>query len=452
MLLTSTSIPSPLRVYFTLHLGQKIFRRRIVQSSRTRSGRVVNCCVVEPVFDSEHQSKETKQFVYSDAVLYEDWLSGKECDEFVFSLANTLTEVANGIEFSSERRSWELAQLPFMNSFMERAGSVASFDIRSDSGTQSLAPLIGWNLAFYPDIFAAVREWINLREYHGENDGRNQKVMFLMPENNAFIASAEQSTEGRLTLNVAGSLVDEHKFAIVGAASTGSRVTQLRAEISNGQANVPVARDTDSLELYLIDQSGEIFDFHKEGKFARSGRQFLRSPHAPGNDRVKAAIELGEGPQIEFKPFVTPEQRLNENNNKTKLAEILNTVAAFSNSGGGAIFIGVDDDCQVVGIDEKLPAWGNAGFSEQLVDKFVGAWRSAIRDKIEGELAFKVSAVETEAKTVLVVDVAQSVSRPVNLKDNSTIYVRRGASNVKLAPALWSAFLGSEATTREVLN
>src|SRR5450830_805419 len=152
MLLTSNSIPSPLRVYFTLHLGQKIFRRRIVQSSRTSTGRVVNCCVVEPVFDCEHQSKETKQFVYSDAVLYEDWLSGKECDEFVFSLANTHTKVENGIEFSSERRLWELAQLPFMNPFMERAGSVAAFDIRSDSGTQSLAPLLGWNLEFYPDV------------------------------------------------------------------------------------------------------------------------------------------------------------------------------------------------------------------------------------------------------------------------------------------------------------
>lgn len=424
----------------------------MVQSSRTRTGRVVNCCVVEPIFDCEHQPKDTKQFVYSDAVLYEDWLSGKECDEFVLSLTTTHTKVASGIEFSSQRRSWEFAQLPFMNPFMERAGAVAAFDISSDSGTQSVAPLLGWNLAFYPDVFAAVREWINLREYHGENDGRNQKVMFLMPENNAFIASAEQSSEGLLTLKVAGSLVDEHKFAIVGVASTRNRATQLRSEISNGQANVPVARDTDSLELYLIDERGEIFDFHKEGKFAHSGRQFLRSPHAPGYDRVRDAIELGEGPQIEFKPFVTPEQRLNENNNKTKLAEILNTVAAFSNSGGGAIFIGVDDDCQVVGIDEKLPAWGNAGFSEHLVDKFVGAWRSAIRDKIEGELSFKVSVVETEARTVLVVDVSQSVSRPVNLKDNSTIYVRRGASNVKLAPALWSAFLGSEATTREVFN
>lgn len=437
----SSTVPNALREYFTQYYGEKVFRRRMVQSFRTKTGKVVNCCVVEPIANCEHQSKEIRRHNYSDAVLYEDWLSGKECNEFVSSLANGHTVIADGVEISSQRLSWEVTRLPFMNQFMERAGVVASFEIRSDFGTQSHAPLLGWGQDFYPDIFAATRDWINLREYHGENDGRNQKVMFLMPEDNAFIASSKQISEGWLTLNVAGSLVDEYKFAIVGAAWAGSQTIQIRAEVSAGQATAFVSDSADSLELYLIDEKSQIYDFHKEGKFVHSNRRFLHLPKALGEDRVRTAIERGEGQHIEFKPFVIPEQKLIENSNKTKLAEILNTVAAFSNSEGGSIFIGVDDDCQVIGIDEKLPAWGSAAFNESLVERFAGAWRSAIRDKIEGELDVKVSAVNADVGTVLVIDVAQSASRPVNLKDNSTIYVRRGASNRKLSPSLWSAEL-----------
>jgi len=107
---------------------------------------------------------------------------------------------------------------------------------------------------------------------------------------------------------------------------------------------------------------------------------------------------------------------------KTSLAEwrdVVETVSAFSNRNGGRVFIGVADDCGIVGVDigrntiEKL-----ANQIKQNTDPVI---HPSIRvEEIDGKLG----------KQVIVVDVGESEPKPVLAFGRS--FVRVGKSNQKL--------------------
>jgi len=57
-------------------------------------------------------------------------------------------------------------------------------------------------------------------------------------------------------------------------------------------------------------------------------------------EEVEAMIDQGEGPQVEFKREFT--------------TEIDRTLAAFANTQGGTVLIGVDDEANVLGVAEDF--------------------------------------------------------------------------------------------------
>lgn len=64
---------------------------------------------------------------------------------------------------------------------------------------------------------------------------------------------------------------------------------------------------------------------------------------------IKNLIKKGEGPVIEFKSTLQWDLRENRQN-KGLVHEVLKTIAAFSNSKGGNLLIGVEDDGNVIGL------------------------------------------------------------------------------------------------------
>ncbi len=118
-------------------------------------------------------------------------------------------------------------------------------------------------------------------------------------------------------------------------------------------------------------------------------------------------IKGGEGYNVDFKVRVP-----------SKVRELSEEVAGFANAAGGYIFIGIDNDNEIIGaeIDNNK--------------------RSAIQDTI-GEISpalhCDLYSVEVEGKTVWVVDVPAGKDRPYIM--GGVIYVREGANCQKLKSA-----------------
>lgn len=112
-------------------------------------------------------------------------------------------------------------------------------------------------------------------------------------------------------------------------------------------------------------------------------------------------IEQGEHLQLEFKRQLSSAQR------------IARTLAAFANTSGGTLLIGVADDGKIVGVPSEFREVGKV---EAATDRFV-----------EPALAVSYETLAPDGRTVLVVTVSESDEKPHYVIDEAgkrTIYVR----------------------------
>ena len=107
---------------------------------------------------------------------------------------------------------------------------------------------------------------------------------------------------------------------------------------------------------------------------------------------------------------------------KEYVKDILKTVIAFANTSGGKIYIGIDDDGKVLGV--------------QKLDTDILKLSNSIRDSIKPDITLFTSILveKIDSKDVIVVDVQKGASSPYYLTDKgirpSGVYVRQGDSSV----------------------
>lgn len=142
-------------------------------------------------------------------------------------------------------------------------------------------------------------------------------------------------------------------------------------------------------------------------------------------DTYEARIERGEGMQVEFKS--TLRVNLHTGNPDPKMEHaVLKTLGAFLNSNGGTLFIGVNDDGEVIGLN-------NDNFPNE--DKMALHMDNLIKDRLGGSVfaCVKPGFGEIDSKRFFAVECAAS-DKPVFLKNgkDEEFYIRAGASSPAL--------------------
>lgn len=183
---------------------------------------------------------------------------------------------------------------------------------------------------------------------------------------------------------------------------------------------VPMAPDLWKVERYR--------DFleARRGLIAKKLNEFMRSlvvePEIPHHRPVDDLIALGEGITLEFKSSLQWDMVQNKQNTGLR-SSILKTVAAFLNSDGGTLVIGVEDQGTVCGIQADLRLLGGSS------DKFAQLVSSLIFEYLGAGVTPNVRLrFETVAdRAVCVVDVERS-AEPVFAKTEKgrEFYVRVG--------------------------
>ena len=136
-------------------------------------------------------------------------------------------------------------------------------------------------------------------------------------------------------------------------------------------------------------------------------------------------IDAGESGNVEFKATFRTNLHTKKKDERLEHAS-LKTVAAFLNSFGGTLLVGVEDDGEVLGIE--VDNYKND-------DKYLLNFGHLIRDKIGPNTIGNVNAeiISVHGKKVLRVDVQPS-AKPAYLtfKGEEFFYVRTGPSTVHL--------------------
>ena len=123
-------------------------------------------------------------------------------------------------------------------------------------------------------------------------------------------------------------------------------------------------------------------------------------------NRIEQLLSQPEDKSLEFKRDLSSPK------------PILKTLVAFANTAGGRLIVGVDDVKNIVGVGDPLDA------EERICNQ--------IADAISPRLVPNVELMTVDSKTLLIIEVYLSGSRPHWLRvegQESGVYVRLGSSN-----------------------
>ncbi len=140
---------------------------------------------------------------------------------------------------------------------------------------------------------------------------------------------------------------------------------------------------------------------------------------------IENIIKSGEGNTVEFKLSLRWDLKLNKVN-KDLTDKVIKTIAAFANTNGGLILIGVHDSGDIKGIPKNF---------EEL--KTMDNYQKHIDDRVQDKLGNVVCAYKDQSffgfngKNVLMIRVRES--KTCISYDNKDIIVRRGVSNITLS-------------------
>ncbi|MBO5669365.1 MAG: ATP-binding protein, partial [Candidatus Methanomethylophilaceae archaeon] len=161
--------------------------------------------------------------------------------------------------------------------------------------------------------------------------------------------------------------------------------------------------------LFYMDKSS-VFK-HTVFNFMYNNKETLGVKEENERLEIENMISLGESDTLEFKSTLRTNLKTGEKDKRMEKA-VLKTITAFLNTDGGTLLIGVTDDGEILGIDEK--SFDNR---DKMNLHMTNLLSSQIGDDFLPYIRFKL--VEFDEKAVMRVTCKRSHT-PVFLKDNKT--------------------------------
>jgi len=234
-------------------------------------------------------------------------------------------------------------------------------------------------------------------------------------------------------------LVSDHlNKTKIGAKAPSNYIGDFKEE--NSQINKSLNSHLINLEGFGIESDDyETFLQARSRKIYSELKSRIELNHKePANEEVQEIILAGESDIVEFKSTLRYDMRQNVVNKKLEYV-IAKTIAAFLNSEGGHLFIGVDDNQNVLGLTNDINTLSNNksidGFELQLIE--------VIKKYIGNEFSshIKISFPNYSDQKICHVRVSKS-SRPVFTKNEGAedFYIRTGCSSQPLGREEQSAY------------
>lgn len=162
----------------------------------------------------------------------------------------------------------------------------------------------------------------------------------------------------------------------------------------------------------------------------RQLRRFLTTIRKIGDLRpITELITLPESDRLEYKSTFQWDVRKNGKNEKLRFS-VLKTIAAFLNSEGGTLIIGVEDNGSIYGLEKDLSILSRGNF-----DQFEQTLVNIVCDKMGSTIPpfLKIRSETIQEKVVCAIDVQKS-PRPVFLRTDKGLefFIRAGCTSRSL--------------------
>jgi adenylate kinase family enzyme len=298
--------------------------------------------------------------------------------------------------------------------------------------------LLSANMPFYPDAGSAIKEWAKLPDLDGSQDYRLNKISLFLPECRTYFKKMEYSSakntleiniiknDRNLNLTLKGIYFDAH---INKQIDMKIKPDSEKLEIVFDEKQIP-----EGIELYLIDDKDNLYDYHKEDRYRLEGKQrvLLDAIEKDKEDIIKKAMSSGENDQIEFKPYIKK--------GDSKINEIIKTVIAFANTKGGCLIMGISDNIELIGIgkailkDGSLEAIKNNKGIDEALNEYIIYIKKQISDSLNKEIDYKIDLLQISGLHLILIEINKGSQKLYSNCKTKEIYVRKGSNNARPEP------------------
>lgn len=258
-------------------------------------------------------------------------------------------------------------------------------------------PLIGFNLPFYSKASDLITEFLDMKLFSSSSDST---LSLRIPDK-----------RGKLLVK-SGELLYEsdEECSIVGVIENSD--TKTRVSSIHNNWNI---KEIDYCEIYLVNKNHEVLDFIQSHHFEFGIKEITERVH--DEDELCSIIDKGETEYCEFKKYIGFKD--------DKKKELDKTVCAFSNNAGGTLFIGINDEAEVIGVRKDI----GKEFKGDIT-AYIKAIEKHLTETLQFNTCFEITAEDIRGQEIIVIKVSKAPSCNQVISDNLT-YIRKGASSVK---------------------
>lgn len=238
-----------------------------------------------------------------------------------------------------------------------------------------------------------------------------EQFLVVVPDTRARFAAGRWSP-GKLDVRVEANVpTSDLELQIIHVGSEKRSATHV---LTSEPISVEVPEDAQELVVYVVHKSGDLVCLHSLNSVYRSFGKF----GSPEPDSVDYAAELqsGENEVREFKPFTHPHDE--------KEFEFIKTVVAFSNTDGGLLFVGVNDEGRPLGMGAARQCFRKM---RDPIEAQISRLKSLVTESTKPVPSVTYRAATVNGARLVVAEVKRSPS--VCSTHDNRVYVRRGATS-----------------------
>lgn len=276
------------------------------------------------------------------------------------------------------------------------------FQIDPDSSSRNIPQrqLFKLGLPPYPDGASAVASFCDL-----DTGYLDSRMLVLIPDFTARI-SGLRIKDRKVALEVETQLgAAEDLRAKFYCETEGKRsFCSNDLEIVGGSAEFAVEGDLVTVLAHILSKEGNDIDskdFHLYGHESDPAVTLEAS-----RTRIEELARRGEGLHIEYKRDLPSRERA---------SELLESVVAFANTGGGTILLGINDNGEMTGIETEP-----ANAEETIIN-----W---IAQKCDPRVVVHISRADIDDRTIVTIDVPLSLQRPHIVTERGP-FIRTGSTD-----------------------
>jgi hypothetical protein len=325
--------------------------------------------------------------------------------------------------------NWDESLIP--SHFHQEGFPVRRFSARVCSDAQCHdTKLVAHDMPFHPSAFELTRNFLGLEKFHGSSDARRGDLRIYIPDRRGHLVFSESNIRFHSDIH--------NELSVVG--SIDDVPVALTNPLEKHDFEPEKAMD---VELWLVTQANEILDYCSSTEWEH---RYEAESNNTDLEKLLGIISAGESEHCEFKAYIDLVTKKN-----AKAWDIDKTVCALSNHQGGKLFIGVDDETRIIGINEGCQKHYQGESDTENAEAYQKAVVKRLQESLNKNQCFDAYLIEHNKLFVLVVDVhkANGLNYLLAMKE---AYIRRGASSPKMTPTEIQAFpVARDVLGRELL-